>query len=186
MVEQASGVDYIVETRDPFDDQIASLEEKSKEAWAEARHAHQLGVDLAGPAKAAEREAARIDAEITDLCEIADRVEESYHYFDRVGFEIALDACCMWANWHDLSDTSIEGSDFGHEEADVRLPLEVQVSYSKVALTGRFDQFQVCSFFEVEGDVELGEGIVGPVSHFLLGVRDFAVRPRAMFLIAEW
>ncbi len=88
-----------------------------------------------------------------------------------------------WLNRTPLSDASIEGAVFGHEDATTRIPLDAQVAYRKAMDTGLFERFELAVHFETPGDLE--EAVVsGPWYHYLFGTH--ACDTDGLFLIAEW
>jgi hypothetical protein len=100
--------DYAYDTRESLDGRIAELDERARDARAEADHARKLP-GLEGPAKNAEDEAVRLEAQVADLRQIAARVERGYPYWERNGFEEAVDACGDARSWQPLSERVDDG-----------------------------------------------------------------------------
>jgi hypothetical protein len=171
--------EYVHETREQLDERIAYLEERARDARAEADAAReQPGLD--GPARAAKGEADRLLAEAADIREIARRIDLGYQYWERAGFEDALDAVGDPWRRQPLSESLSPDLVYGHEEADLRLPLDAQSAYRQALQAGLFDRFEVCSAFETEDDHVVGAW------HYLFGVLDLKSVEPAAFLIATW
>jgi hypothetical protein len=172
--------DYTYETRLPVDERIAALSERAREARAEAEHArHQPG--LLGAARSAEAAAKEFEVEILSLREVAIRIDRGYPYWDRVGFDLALEACGGPWSWQPLSEPVTRDYVFPHDDTDLRLPLDVQRAYGAALETGLFGRYTVCSTFETDGYDE-----VLSTSSYLLGVRDFPRLGECLFFIAQW
>lgn len=173
--------DYAYETRAPLDERIARLAERAREARAEAAYAlHQPG--LAGPARNAQEEAERLETEIAELREVAVRVDRGYPYWDRHGFELAVDACGEAWGWQPLSESVTRDFVYGHDDVDVRLPLDVQRAYSTAVESDFFSRFEICSTFETDG---YGEEVLS-TRHYLFGVQDFPHLGACLFFIDQW
>ncbi len=171
--------DYVFDTRESLDERIAELEERARDARAEADQARaQPGLE--GPAKSAESEAARLEAEVADLREIGTRVTRGYPFWERQGFEEAVDACGNACRWQLLSETVADGFIYGHDTEDVRLPLDVQRAYARSLETGLFDRFEICSTFETEGDD------VVAWTDYLFAVRELSTFGSASFFVEQW
>jgi hypothetical protein len=174
-----SDVEYTVETRASLEERIAKLAQRASEARAEARHAREHpGLD--GPMKNAETAAVDLEAEIAELREIAVRVDRGYPWWNRVGFEDALEAYGEPWRWQALSESVTADFVFSHDEVDVRLPVNVQRAYGRAFESGFFNRFEVCEWFETEG-----ESVVATRS-YLFGVRDFPRLGACSFLIEQW
>jgi hypothetical protein len=176
------GFDYAIATRAPIDERIAVLEERLRDAYAEVDLASKL-VGLEGPAGAAAREARQLQVEIANLRQVADRVEKGYIFFQRFGFETAIDACGEWVNWTPLSDASVDGAVYGHEEAETRIPLDALIANRNAMETGLFERFELCVHFETPLDPE-ETFVTGPFYHYLFGIH--SSDPHGLFHVAEW
>lgn len=170
---------YAHNTRASLDERIAELAERARDARAEADNARkQLGLE--GPAKSAEDQAARLEAEVADLREIAARVERGYPYWERQGFEEAVDACGDAWRWQPLSESVADGMIYSHDTEDVRLSVNVQRVYARALNTGLFDRFEICSTFETEGD-----DVVSWMD-YLFAVRQLPTLGSATLFVEQW
>jgi hypothetical protein len=134
-------IDYIYERPESLDEHIATLEASASEAREEAAEGR-LVPGLDGPVQATEAEAQRLGAEITDLRRARKRIERGYPFWDRFGFEAALDACGEAWNWQLLSETVTPELIFGHDSANVRLPLGGQTAYRHAVDSQLFERFR--------------------------------------------
>jgi len=175
------GFDYAIETRSPLDERLAVLEERLRDAYAEVDLASKL-VGIEGPAGAAAREARQLQVEIANLRQVRDRVEKGYTFFQRFGFETAIDACGEWANWTPLADASVDGVVYGYEDAETRIPLEALVAYRMAMETGLFESFELCAHFATPHDP--GDFVAGPFCHYLFGIH--SSDSNGLFLVADW
>jgi hypothetical protein len=171
--------DYVYETRVPLDERIARLAEQAREARAEAYHARRQP-GLLGPAESARAAGERLEREAAELREVALRIDRGYPWWEREGFEIALDACALFTQWQPLSELVTREFVYGNDEVDLRLPVPVQLAYGKALESRFFSRFEVCSTFDVEGDE------VVAVTHYLFGVQDFASLGACLFFVESW
>lgn len=172
--------DYVYETRESVDTRIDRLSKLARDARAEAENArHQPG--LLGPARIAKAAAEDLEAEIAALREVAFRVASGYPYWERHGFEIALDACGDTWSWHPLAETVTRDYVFAHDDADIRLPLDVQRAYSQAVETMLFARYEVCSTFETDGVAE-----VLSTRSYLFAIQDFPRLGGCSFLVEQW
>jgi len=104
-------------------------------ARAEAAHARKHS-GLEGPGRNAEAAAAQLEAEVAELREVAIRVDRGYEWWDRDGFESALDAYGEPWRWQALSETVTREFVYGNDDFDVRLPMEVQEAHARAFDTG--------------------------------------------------
>lgn len=171
--------DYVHEARLPLDERIARLAEQAREARAEADHARRQP-GLLGPAENAQAEAERLEREAAELREVALRVDRGYPWWERLGFEIALEACALFSQWQLLAESVTRDYVYPHDEVDLRLPLDVQCAYGRALECGLFSRFEICSAFEVEGDE------VVATMYYLFGVQDFPSLGACLFLVDSW
>lgn len=172
-------MDYIFETTDSLDERIATLAARAKDAREEADEAHKLpGLD--GPAQAAEGDARDLEAELADLRQVQKRIERGYPYWDRFGFETAVEACGDAWNCHVLSEIVTPEYVFGHGGFDVRLPLDAEEAYRHAVDSGLFARFEIYATFETEGDAVLA------ARYYLFGSSDFETMSAVLFHIADW
>jgi hypothetical protein len=156
--------DYIWETVEQVDGQIAAVLGEASDARAEVDLAKRVGL----PAQAAERAVERLDERVRDLREMRERIAHDYPYWEQFGFETSVDAsgeAVSW--WQALSDG--------------RLPLPVQAAYRRANETGLFSGYEVCTTFEPPDEIDEP---VGRVSNYLFGLRDGD--SRGFFLIESW
>jgi len=145
---------YIHETRELLDEGL--LTSRSVRGMLARKLTAQGQPGLEGSARAAEGEADRLLAEAADIREIARRIDLGYQYWERAGFEDAPDAVGDFWAWQPLSESLSPDLVYGHEEADLRIPLDAQSAYRQALASGLFDRFEVCSAFETEGDHVVG------------------------------
>jgi hypothetical protein len=172
-------VDYIRESRASIEARIADLGRRASEAWAEARHAREHpGLD--GPRRNAEVAAAELETEIASLREVAVRIDRGYAWWDRAGYELALEAYGEPWRWQSLSESLADGFVWSHDDVDVRLPVEIQRSYGRALESGLFRSFELCEWYETDGD------FVTETRAFLFGVQEFPRLGSCLFLIDQW
>ena len=121
---------------------LKELRLKRNQAEQEAQNARSLRGDLEGPIMAAEAAVERFSAQISDVERLVERVKEGYHYFERLGFENAVDAIGEVCTWTVLSEIPVPGTIFGHADAHVRLPVSVQKLYAQAKSTQLFERFK--------------------------------------------
>lgn len=180
--------DYLYEGTHRLEQHLARLRLLLDDATGEAFHAAKLNVDLAGPRAAANQDQARLASQIQDFEKVIVRVSAGYPYFEKTGFESAVEACGQLLQWQRLSEIPVPGTVFGNDSADVRLPIRAQEAYAKALASKLFDGFVVCTCFDVsdddaETDVELEnleQRLVG-----LLTVPS-VLDKEALFLVAQW
>lgn len=167
---------------------LTELKLKRNQAEQESQNARNLRGDLEGPIMAAEAAVERFSAQISDVERLVERVKAGYHFFERLGFENAVDALGEVCTWTVLSEIPVPGTVFGHAEAEVRLPVSVQKLYTQARSTQLFERFEVCMCFEPPDDV--GEALPeSAITHYLFGSIQspkLENQGSAMFLIAQW
>lgn len=84
-----------------------------------------------------------IEAEIAELREVAHRVSRGYEWWDRHGFEIALDAYGEPWRWQELAESVTPDFVFSNDEFDARRPVDVQRAYGRAFESGLFSRFEV-------------------------------------------
>lgn len=171
--------EYVHDTRIPLDERIARLTDQAREARAEADHARRQP-GLLGPADNAQAESERLEREVAELREVAVRIDRGYAWWERLGLEIALEACALFSQWQPLAESVTRDYVYPHDEVDVRLPLPVQVAYRRALESGLFSRFEICSTFEVEDDE------VTATTYYLFGVQDFPSLGACLFLVDAW
>lgn len=169
---------YIIETLATIQGRIAELKEKADEARDEADHARGV-IGLEGAAHAAAAEAARFDAKAADLQKVGECIENGFPYWERAGFEEALDALGEPWRWDTISEVLPPSIVLGHD-AKVRIPLDTQRAYAQAIESRLFDRVELCSVFETDGDE------VARTTYYLFGAQDLVTMPAALFLVAQW
>jgi hypothetical protein len=171
--------EYAFETRAPLDEEIRRREARARAARVEAGHAqHQPG--LIGPQRNAEAAARELEADVAELREVAVRVGRGFPYWERRGFEEAVDACGDHWSWQQLAESLTRDRIYGHDEIDVRLPLGVQHAYARAAATGLFGSYEVCETYDVEGDD------VVTTRSYLFAVQGFPNLGACLFFVDQW
>jgi hypothetical protein len=171
-----------------LEQRLEELREKRNQAEQEAQNARSLHRDLEGPIKAAAVAVERLSAQISDVVQLVHGVKAGYPYFERLGFENAVDATGEVCTWTVLSEIPVPGTIFGHADADVRLPVEVQKLYAQARSTQLFERFDVCMCFEPPDDVDEAPP-ENAITHYLFGSipsPKIENQGGAMFLIAQW
>jgi hypothetical protein len=175
---------YCHETTEHIRRQIVELQERRRLAEAEASHARDLSPDLEGPAREAERDADLLGRKIADLERIAERVAAGYPYFERSGFEEAVDACGEIAVWQEFSERPVPGVVYVHEGINTRIPIEVQRNYGKAMASNLFEGCVLCFQFEPG---EKWEEVKDPMIYLFVTILTPASHEgRALFLIGQW
>jgi hypothetical protein len=121
-----------------------------------------------------------LEAQASELREIALRVDRGYPYWEREGFEGAVDACGEWLNWRSLAESLTRDIIIGHD-VDVRVPLEAQRAYDKAAESGMFTRFDLGYTLDI-----LDEENAAITGCYLFGVQDFPHFGACLFLVASW
>lgn len=170
------GSDYLHEDSSRLRARIAELETGARQAIDEAAHARHLRLDLGGPAEAADTVGIRLGIEIGRLEAVARRVDAGWAYFERSGFEQAVDACGEFAVWISLSEVPAPGSILGRDDAKVRVPVEAQREYARAVESTLFQRYEMC--LSMEG-ITAHEAIVTCAYLFGLFGND-------RFLVASW
>lgn len=157
--------DYTHENSQRLEKWLADLRERLKLAEQEAQHARSLHLDLGGPIRAAEAEIKRLSTQIIHAERLIERVQAGYPYWERHGFEDAIDAAGETWSWQTLSAVPAPGTILGYDDVAVRLPVRVQKAYAHAVATQLFEGFEICSSFDTsdEGEAE------GPIRNYLFG-----------------
>jgi hypothetical protein len=171
--------EFAHETRRTIDEEIDRLTALARDARAEAEHArHQPG--LLGAQRNAEDSARAFQTRAAELREIALRVDRGFPYWEREGFEEAVDACGEGWRWQTLSEQLTSDHVRGDEDFDLRLPLDVQKAYARAAETNLFSRFEVCQTYDTDGE------FVTATHSYLFGVQDFGHLGACYFLVEDW
>lgn len=171
--------DYAHETRLALDARITRLEEAAREARREAENARRHP-GLLGPAENAQAVVDGLRREAAELREIALRIDRGYPWWERSGFEIALEACALFTEWQPLAEKVTADYVFPHDEISVRLPIDVQSAYQRALDLRLFTRFEVCSTFETDGHE------VESTTHYLFGLQPFPTLGDCLFLVESW
>lgn len=170
---------YVHDSRAPLDERGAELTKRASEARAEARHAREHpGLNAA--ARIAASAAEELEAEAASLREVAVRVDRGYAWWDQSGFELALEAYGEPWSWVPVSESVTEDFTFSHDDAYVRIPVEVQRAYGRAFESRFFNRFDICCWFETEGDD------VVATHYYLFGTQDFPRLGACSFFIEQW
>jgi hypothetical protein len=171
------GVDYIRTARD-VDALVDEATRQARVARTEARLARSHpGLD--GPATNAEAEAARFERQVMELREVAIRMRAGYDWWDRFGLESSIDANGDPSSWQALAERLDRDLTYSHE-GDFRMPEESVWEYGAAYDTGLFSRFEVCHWFETDGDC------VAHTHSFLFGVSDFTLLGACLFRVSRW
>ncbi|HUU12591.1 MAG TPA: hypothetical protein VM182_02660 [Terriglobia bacterium] len=156
-------LDYWHEDTLRLDKRLAQLRDERNAAELEAEHARSLHADMGGPIAAAEAEVQHLLSAISHVERLIERVKAGFPYLERHEFEVAVDACGQVSSWVLLSEVLTEKTEeagtyatnatapgifLGHDDAVVRLPIEVQKRYDQAVSSRLFEKFEVCMCFE--------------------------------------
>jgi hypothetical protein len=154
---------------------IEELIGKANSARAEARHAREHpGLD--GVARTAEAKIASYDRSLAELREILIRTARGHDWWDKELFDESLDAYGDPWTWRTLAEVLDRDVTFSHDDPDLHLPIEVQRAYGDAFTSGLFNRYEVCLWFDTEGDQQM----------FLFGATDFKQLGACLPLIAQW
>ena len=102
--------DYWHEDNLRLEQWLEELRQKRNQADQEAQHARSLHLAMEGPITAAEAAVESLSAQIVHVERLVERVNAGYPYFERLGFEDAIDATGEVCSW----DGTFRGSCPGH------------------------------------------------------------------------
>lgn len=171
-----------------LEERLTGLRQEQNCAEQEAQHARRLHLDMKGPIEAAEAKVQRLAAQVGHVECLVERVQAGFPYLEKGTFKIAVDATGEVSIWEVISEAPVPGTIVGHDDAIIRLPVEVQKSYARAASSHLFERFEVCTC--VEPCDEIGEEPPeDTIRHFLFGAiqsPNSEDEDSAIFLIAEW
>ena len=184
---QAMSPDYVHEDTTKLERDLNERKNKISLAQKEIEHARSLRLDLQGPIRAAQGEVEWNSEIVKCLERIMTCVKAGYSYFERQGFEDAVDACGEILTWQMLSEVPAPGTIYGEDKFDIRIPVEAQTSYARAVAMRLFDKFVICRCFEPPEDrQELPEGIG---AYYLFGEINFPNaegKYNGLFLVHQW
>lgn len=177
---------YIHEDSSRLKQSLSELRGLLKAAEGEIHHARGLNIDLEGPIGAADKDIRALSSEIHDIERIVQIIDAGYPYWEKSGYQEALDACGFYWTWYVLSEVYTPGTVAGCDQADVRLPIQAQKDYAEALSSHRFDRFAVCRYFE-PSEGEVGE-VVEDVTYDLFGVVSTPTLAggESLFLVSQW
>ena len=174
-------VDYLHEDSQALRVELSLLREKIKALKMEQESAMHIDAGLNGPMAASQEEISSLQDQISNLGRRIKIIDQGFPFFDRFGFENALEACGMVYGWETLAE-DLDAVVFGFKETKVRLPEDIQKKYLSAVRLHLFNVFVICWAFEPEDD-ELSSP--EKMDYYLFGSP--GVEPSEdIFLIAQW
>lgn len=174
-------MDYFVDNSKIFKTELARIEEKINSLKKERKFAISHNVGLDGPILATTKEISLLQSEASDLKKKISIVDQGFTFFEKYGFERALDACGMVYGAETLSqDLNVDV--IGFKDTQVRVPIDVQKKYLSAVKLKLFDLFIIYWAFEPEEDETIAPR---KVDYYLFG----SVGPETsidIFLIGQW
>ena len=143
--------DYIVENSKIFKTKLARIEEKINSLKKEKKFAISHNTGLDGHILATTKEISLLQSKVSDLKKKISIVDQGFPFFNKYGFERALDACGMVYGDETLSqDLNVEV--IGFKDTQVRVPIDVQKKYLSAVKLRLFDLFIILWTYEPEED----------------------------------
>ena len=182
-------IDYLHEDSQDLRAELSALKEKIEALKMEQESAMRIDAGLNGPVAAAEEEISSLQVQISNLERRIDIVNQGFPFFDKLGFENALEACRMVHGWETLAQ-DLDVIVFGFKDTKIRLPKDIQKKYISTVQLHLFNVFVICWAFEPEDDeLSMPEKkdikIRLPMDYYLFG-SPMAEPPEDIFLIAHW
>ncbi len=146
--------DYFVDNSKIFKTELARIEEKINSLKKERKFAISHNTGLDGPILATTKEISLLQSQASDLKEKISIVNQGFPFFEKYGFERALDACGMVYGDETLSqDLNVDV--IGFKDTQIRVPIDVQKKYLSAVKLKLFDLFIIYWAYEPEEDVTI-------------------------------
>jgi hypothetical protein len=143
--------DYFVDNSRIFKTELARIEEKINSLKKERKFAISHNTGLDGPILATTKEISLLQSKTSDLKKKISIVDQGFPFFEKYGFERALDACGMVYGNETLSqDLNVDV--IGFKDTQIRVPIDVQKKYLSAVKLKLFDLFIIYWTYEPEED----------------------------------
>jgi hypothetical protein len=143
--------DYIVENSKIFKKELARIEEKINSLKKERKFAISHNTGLDGSILATTKEISLLQSKASGLKKKISIVDQGFPFFEKYGFEGALDACGMVYGDETLSqDLNVDV--IGFRDTQVRVPINVQKKYLSAVKLKLFDLFIIYWTYKPEED----------------------------------
>jgi len=174
-------VDYIVEDSKILKIEVIRIKKKINSLKKERKFAINSNIGLNGPALAAIKEISLLQSEVNNLKKKINIVDRGFPFFEKFGFENALDACGMVYGDETLSqDLNVDV--IGFKNTQIRVPIDVQKKYISAVKLKIFDIFIIYLAYEPEEDETIAPT---KIDYYLFG----STGPETsiyIFLIGQW
>jgi hypothetical protein len=174
-------VDYLHEDSQNLRPELSVLREKINTLKKEQESAMSADAGLNGPVAAAGEEISSLQLQISNMERRISIVDQGFPFFDKFGFENALDACGMVYGWETLAE-DFDVVVFGFKDTKIRLPEDVQKKYISTVRLRLFNTFAICWAFEPEDDESIAPE---KIDYYLFGSPK-GEPSEDIFLIAQW
>ncbi|GAI66538.1 unnamed protein product, partial [marine sediment metagenome] len=164
-----------------FKTELARIEEKINSLKKERKFAINHNVGLDGPILATTKEISLLQSEVSNLEKKINIVDQGFNFFEKYGFERALDACGMVYGSETLAQ-DLGVIVFGFKNTEIRVPIDIQEKYMSAVKLKIFDLFIIYWAFEPEEDKTIAPR---KVDYYLFG----SAGPETsidIFLIGQW
>lgn len=173
--------DYFVDNSKIFKTELARIEEKINSLKKERKFAISHNTGLDGPILATTKEISLLQSKASDLKKKISIVDQGFPFFEKYGFERALDACGMVYGYETLAQ-DLDVIVFGFKNTEIRVPIDIQKKYMSAVKLKIFDLFVIYWAFEPEEDETIAPR---KVDYYLFG----STGPETsidIFLICQW
>jgi len=174
-------LDYIVEDSKILKIELTIIKEKIKCLKKEQKSAIQSCIGLNGPALASAKEISLLQSKVSNLEKKINIVDRGFPFFEKFGFERALDACGMVYGYETLAQ-DLNVIVFGFKNTQIRVPINIQKEYISAVKLKIFDLFVIYWAFEPEEDETIAPR---KVNYYLFG----STGPETsidIFFIGQW
>ena len=165
--EKTAKPDYIL--RDPVvvESEKSFLLEKLAALKNDSNGARKLG--LKGVVESTNEIITSVQSQIEALERRIEIINHGYEHWERIGFQIACDACCFYYNWFEVGSIS-ERNFVANEEFDIIMPQKAYEALEQAIATNLFNSIELCAMIEPPDDPE--EIYAKSVTNFLFGLSD--------------
>jgi len=174
-------LDYIVEDSKILETELAIIKKKIKYLKKEQKFAIQSCIGLNGPALAATKEISLLQSKFDNLKKKINIIDRGFPFFEKFGFESALDACGMVYGYETLAQ-DLDVIVFGFKNTQIRVPIDIQKKYISAVKLKIFDLFVIYWAFEPEEDETIAPR---KVYYYLFGSTGPEISID-IFLIDQW
>jgi len=174
-------LDYIIEDSKILKTEVIRIKKKINSLKKERKFAINSNIGLNGPASAATKEISLLQSKVDNLKKKINIVDRGFPFFEKYGFENALDACGMVYGDETLSQ-DLNVNVIGFKNTQIRVPIDVQKKYISAVKLKIFDLFVIYWAFEPEKDETIAPM---KVYYYLFGSTG-PEKSIDIFLIGQW